>query len=157
MWQTNKVLKFDEKLYRILAVRPGEIVWLQLDSDKGFPEFILELKLVSYLYDGRLLRSTDPFGFLHDEEPEVGSVAFNRREKALAIIQPVIVDENCFETKARARRVTEIAESGLATKATVYKLLRRYWQRGQNLTHYCLTLKTAVPRGNQDLHQAQQK
>lgn len=131
MWQINEVLRFDEQPYRILAVHPGELVWIQIDSDKGFPEFILELKLISYLDEGRLLRSTDPYAFLHDEEPEVGSVAFNRREKALTIIQPIIVDELCFETKARARRVTEVEMAGVATKATIYKLLRRFWQRGQ--------------------------
>jgi len=47
MWQINEVLRFDEQPYRILAVHPGELVWIEINSDKGFPEFILELKLIS--------------------------------------------------------------------------------------------------------------
>ena len=36
MWQINEVLRFDEQLYRILAVKPGEIVWIRIGDCKFF-------------------------------------------------------------------------------------------------------------------------
>lgn len=131
MWHVNEVLRFNEKLYRILSIRPGEVVWICIDDSTAKPEFILELTLVSYLDESRLFRNVDPFTSIHLEEPLVGSVAFKKREQGLAIIQPIIFDEQCFETKIRAQRVEQVERSGLASKATIYKLLRRYWQRGQ--------------------------
>jgi transposase InsO family protein len=131
MWQINEVLRFDEQLYRILAVKPGEIVWIRIDTNTAQPERITELELISYLDEERLFRHADPFSSIDLEEPLVGSVAFNRRERGLLIIQPIIVDELCFDPKIRARRVEQVRLSGIASIATIYKLLRRYWQRGQ--------------------------
>ena len=131
MWQINEVLRFDEQLYRILAVKPGEIVWIRIDTNTAQPERITELELISYLDEERLFRHADPFSSIDLEEPLVGSVAFNRRERGLLIIQPIIVDELCFDPKIRARRVEQVRLSGIASITTIYKLLRRYWQRGQ--------------------------
>lgn len=131
MWQINEVLQFDGKLYRILAVNSGEIVWICLDLDTARPERRTELELISYFDEGRLFRHVDPFASINLEEPLVGSVAFNKREQGLLIIQPIIVDELCFEPKIRAQRVEQVRKSGMASIATIYKLLRRYWQRGQ--------------------------
>ena len=131
MWQINEVLQLDGKLYRILAVNSGKIVWICLDLDTARPERRAELEIISYFDEGRLFRHVDPFASINVEEPLVGSVAFNKREQGLLIIQPIIVDELCFEQKIRAQRVEQVRKSGIASVATIYKLLRRYWQRGQ--------------------------
>ena len=131
MWQINEVLQLDGKLYRILAVNSGKIVWICLDLDTARPERRAELEIISYFDEGRLFRHVDPFASINVEEPLVGSVAFNKREQGLLIIQPIIVDELCFEPKIRAQRVEQVRKSGMASVATIYKLLRRYWQRGQ--------------------------
>lgn len=131
MWQINEILSFDGHLYRILAINPGEIVWIQISDDKGVPEFVLEIKLLQYLDEGRLIRNTDPYANIHADEPKLGSVSYIKREHALTIIQPIIIDGGCFEAKERAKRVAQVEKSGIATKATIYKLLRKYWQRGQ--------------------------
>lgn len=131
MWQINEVLQLDGKLYRILAVNSGKIVWICLDLDTARPERRAELEIISYFDEGRLFRHVDPFASINVEEPLVGSVAFNKREQWLLIIQPIIVDELCFEPKIRAQRVEQVRKSGMASVATIYKLLRRYWQRGQ--------------------------
>jgi len=131
MWQINEVLRFDGQHYRILAVNSGEIVWICLDLDTAQPERRTELELISYFDEERLFRHVDPFASIDLEEPLVGSVAFNKRERGLLIIQPIIADELCFEPRIRARRVEQVRQSGMASIATIYKLLRRYWQRGQ--------------------------
>lgn len=131
MWQINEVLRFDEKLYRVLSAKLGEVVWICIDENTAKPEFVHELKLLSYLDESRLFRSSDPFASIELEEPLVSSVAFKKREQGLTIISSIIVDDGCFEAKVRAQRVEQVERSGLASKATIYKLLRRYWQRGQ--------------------------
>lgn len=131
MWQINEVLKFDDKLYRILLVKPGEIVWICLDSGTAQPEYVHELKLTEYIDESRLVRQEDPFASINQEEPIFGSIAFNKREQGLHIIKPIIADERCFEPRVRAQRVEQVRQSGIASIATIYKLLRRYWQRGQ--------------------------
>ena len=37
----------------------------------------------------------------------------------------------CFNEEIRAKRVRLVEQTNIATKATIYKYLRRYWQRGQ--------------------------
>lgn len=131
MWQINDVVKFDEKLYRILRVNSGEIVWICLDSDKAQPEYVSELSLSEFIDETRLFRHEDPFAATNLEEPSVGSVAFKKREQGLEIIAPIIADDFCFSSKIRSQRVEQVRQSGIASIATIYKLLRRYWQRGQ--------------------------
>lgn len=60
MWQTNEVVKFDGKLYRILLVLPGEVVWICLESETAQPEYVHELTLNSFIDDSRLFRHDDP-------------------------------------------------------------------------------------------------
>ena len=131
MWQINEVLRFDEQLYRILALNPGEIVWISLDSNTAQPDRRTELELMSYLDEERLFRHVDPFASIDLEEPLIGSIAFNKRERGLLAIRSIIADELCFDPKTRAQRVEQVRLSGIASTATIYKLLRRYWQRGQ--------------------------
>ena len=114
MWHVNEVLRFDEKLYRILAIRPGEVVWICIDDSTAKPEFILELTLLAYLDESRLFRNVDPFVSIHLEEPLVDSIAFKKREQGLEIIKSIIVDDKCFETKVRAQRIEQVERSGLA-------------------------------------------
>jgi transposase InsO family protein len=131
MWGINEVLRFNEKLYRILSIRPGEIVWICLDDKTAKPEFILELKLLSYFDEGKLSRSADPYASIRLEEPPTHSVAFKKRENGLRIVHQIIIDENCFDPHIRAQRIQETAKTGIASLATIYSHLRRYWQRGQ--------------------------
>lgn len=132
MWQTNEVVKFDGKLYRILLVLPGEVVWICLESETAQPEYVHELTLNSFIDDSRLFRHDDPFEANYLDEPAFGSVAYKKRELGLSAITPIIVDTKCFDPKVRAQRVEVVRQSGIASIATIYKLLRRYWQRGQN-------------------------
>ncbi len=131
MWKTNEVLQFDDLLHRILLVKSGQIVWIRLEDPKALPEYILELQLLDWMEGARLSRSSDPYLSIHDQEPEFGSVAFEKREKNLRIIQPIIIDDECFESKIRAQRIAAVESSGMASKVYIYRLLRRFWQRGQ--------------------------
>ena len=131
MWQTNEVVKFDDKLYRILLVLPGEVVWICLESETAQPEYMHELMLSEWIDSLRLIRHEDPFEKTHLDEPAIGSVSFQKREFGLQVIRPIIIDAYCFDPSIRSKRVEQVRQSGIASIATIYKLLRRYWQRGQ--------------------------
>ncbi|WP_308388904.1 DDE-type integrase/transposase/recombinase [Acidithiobacillus sp. AMEEHan] len=77
-------------------------------------------------------RLTDPdpwLAFVADEAiPEIYRL---KRDRAWTMIRPLILDQPAiFQPRLRSRAVQAVmAETG-ATKQTIYRLLRRYWQRG---------------------------
>lgn len=131
MWRINEVVKFDGKLYRILLILPGELVWICIESKTAQPEYVHELTLSSYIDESRLFRHEDPFAASNLIEPAFDSVEFRKRERNLQVIKPIIVDELCFDAKVRFERVEQVMLSKAASLSLCYKLLRRYWQRGQ--------------------------
>ncbi len=133
MWKINEVLSFDDVRYRILHIHQSEIIWINIDENKGIPKLVLHLQLVEWMDKGRLIRSQDPYAYLIHEEPLVDSAAFKKREHAFQVISPVIFDDQCFDTTVRAQRIKHVEQTGIATKANIYRLLRQYWQRGQTL------------------------
>ena len=131
MWQINEVVKFDESRYRILFFQSGEIIWIDMEETKGVPSLVFEEQLSQWIDEKRLFRSSDPFEYLKFIEPPINSVAFEKRDQAYRIIEPIVYDTGCFNEEIRAKRVRLVEQTNIATKATIYKYLRRYWQRGQ--------------------------
>lgn len=132
MWQINEVLKFDNQLYRILSIDSGTIFWIKVEAKNAFPEAILEEQLYEFIDNERLTRSNDPYIHLIYEEPTLDSIAFTKRDKAFNIIKEIVKQPNYFDPSIRAAIIHKIESSGLASKPTIYKYLRRYWQRGQS-------------------------
>ncbi|MEI8397169.1 MAG: hypothetical protein WCF85_20790 [Rhodospirillaceae bacterium] len=53
------------------------------------------------------------------------------RDESWNLIRPLVFDQPAiFETRARGRAVRRLIDEGKTTKQTLYRLLRRYWQRG---------------------------
>lgn len=131
MWQINEVLKFDGQLYRILSINFGDIFWIQIDNKNALPEVVREESLYEYLDNERLTRAKDPFANLILEEPAVNSIAFAKRDKAFNVIRKIILEPSHYEPSFRAALIHQIESSGVVSKPTIYKYLRKYWQRGQ--------------------------
>ena len=131
MWQINEVVQFDNVLYRILALKSGDVVWMQTEIDKGVPQTKTELLLMQYMDEGRLVRATDPYARIDLEEPSVSSPSFIKREEDYRKILPIINSKDRFDPKARSELVESVVQKYKTNKVTIYKLLRRYWQRGQ--------------------------
>ena len=131
MWQINEVLKFDDQLYRILFIDFGDIFWIQINKKNALPEVVREEALSEYLDNERLTRAKDPFVNLILEEPALDSIAFIKRDKAFNLIREIIQEPNHYEPSIRATLIHKIESSGLVSKPTIYKYLRKYWQRGQ--------------------------
>ncbi|HGY4246763.1 TPA: transposase [Citrobacter freundii] len=131
MWQINEVVRFDGVLHRILSVDNGSVVWIQIEQEKGVPQTLPELMLAQYLEEGRLSRAEDPFADIDLKEPVFGSVEFLKREEIYQRILPIINSPARFDSRGRGVLIEQIASKHQASKPNIYKILRRYWQRGQ--------------------------
>lgn len=132
MFRINEVVEFDQTLYRILVVFPDEVVWIPLYDERAFPSIVSQKELMAAVDDGVLTRKADPFEFITLESPAEETVAWQKREKNFALIQPLICDHQSVYPKIRAARVKNIIAQQGSSKPTLYNLLRRYWQRGQS-------------------------
>lgn len=57
-----------------------------------------------------------------------------RRDQNWALIQPLVCDRPAiFLAKSRGRAIADLIARRGSNKHTLYRLLRRYWQRGQTL------------------------
>lgn len=148
MFLINEVVEFDHVLYRILVIFPEEVVWIPLYDDRAFPSVLATTELMTAVDDEVLTRKSDPFEFLKLDSPEEDSIAWKKREKNYALIKPIICDHQSVKPKVRSARVEQvIAEQG-STKQTLYRLVRRYWQRGQTPNALLPDYKNSGAKGN---------
>ncbi|MGK0272767.1 MAG: hypothetical protein ACI88H_003443 [Cocleimonas sp.] len=131
MFRINEVVNFSDEQYRILTIYLDEIVWILLNDDKAFPSWITKGELIEAIDEGFLTRDSDPFEFLAFEKPDEESTAYKKRNHNFELISSLISDEKIFYPKARAKLINELIANNVSTKRTLYKQLRRYWQRGQ--------------------------
>lgn len=131
MFQTNEVLNVDETLYRVLATIDEYIVWIEIEDDSVFPEIVRMSDLIEAINEERLNRVDDPFRDLFLESPEPDTTAFEKREHNFALIKPIVTLPDFYDPKSRSKAINQIIASQGSTKQTLYRLIRRYWQRGQ--------------------------
>ncbi|WNV05965.1 DDE-type integrase/transposase/recombinase [Candidatus Methylospira mobilis] len=131
MFRINEVVRFDSKLYRILADLPEELVWIALEDDAAFPSLISKSELVVAIELEKIIRAEDPYEKLYFYLQEEDSLAREKRDRNYELIKPVFSDKNFFIPKTRSSIINRIIAEEGTTKQTLYRLLRRYWQRGQ--------------------------
>lgn len=130
MLQINKVFEFDGRLYRALSITSSNVRWIEIYNDKALPEEITRLEFEELHSNNEIIAANDPFtkGAVSASE-----AALNRRDKSFALIESIINSEDIFHPPLRSKLVNEIVNKKLATKKTVYRLLRAYWQKGQSI------------------------
>lgn len=131
MFRINEVVALNNVYYRILVVFAEELVWIPLEDERAFPSFVNITELNAAIEDETLQRKEDPYAYLVFENPEEESIAWQKRENNLVLIQSLICDQQAIYPKVRAERVNQVISEQGSSKPTLYKLLRRYWQRGQ--------------------------
>lgn len=131
MFQVNEVIQLEDKLYRVLVTTNIHVVWISIDDQKAFPDIIELSQLESLLLEEKVIRVDDPFGYVINLLPEPGSKESMIRDRNYQIIKPLIEDANFYIKKIRAKHVVNILDAGDVSRPYVYKLIRRYWQRGQ--------------------------
>jgi hypothetical protein len=131
MFRINEILKYNEARYRILALLSMQAVWIRVDNDNSLPSLIDLEELSSAIDKGELTREKEAFGELLFQMPEDGSTAKLKRDKNYQLIKPLIDSPEFFLPKVRAKIINQIIEEHGSTKQTLYRMVRRYWQRGQ--------------------------
>lgn len=131
MLRINEVVSMDGKLYRILSIMTGAVVWIRIDDDSAFPAQILTSELENAIDEEVLMRVADPYAELAHLTSEEGSITREKRNKNYELIKPLIDDQNCYDSQTRSAIITKIINEKGSTKQTLYRLIRRYWQRGQ--------------------------
>ena len=147
MFQINEVVQLEDELYRILAIFQDEIAWIQIHNDKAFPSFTSKVEILSAIEDGTLVRKDDPFEYLAYATPEQGTTARQKRDHNFALIEPIMVDKDALFSKIRSARIKTIIDAQKSTKQTLYRLLRRYWQRGQTVNTLLPDYKNSGAKG----------
>ncbi len=131
MFRVNEVLKYEGKLFRVLSLLGVQLVWIGLEDPKGFPSLVLVDDLAKAFEDEILFRVEDPHARLALEMPEQGSPAQTKRDANFALVRGIVSDPEYYNRKALTALINNVLETGKASKPQLYKLLRRYWQRGQ--------------------------
>lgn len=131
MWQVNETLIFDGKSYRVLFTENNYFYWTALDENKGLPERVYFDECNSWVDEGRIEKISDPYAYLQAESWDIESSHYEESYKNYELIKPIVEDEGAFDKRTRAKRISDaVAKSGKG-KSAIYRLVRRYWQRGQ--------------------------
>ena len=131
MWRVNETLSFDGKPYRILFTEASYFYWIAIDENRGLPERVYFDECCNWADEGRLEKIPDPYSYLQGESWDQASSNYLESQRNYELIKPIVEGEGAFDKRVRASRLNQaIAESGKG-KPTLYRLLRRYWQRGQ--------------------------
>jgi len=131
MFQINEVIQLESTLYRVLAFYQEDVVWIVIGENTALPSLVPVKELICAVDDGLLTRTKDPFAYLIRELPEEGSVARQKRDLHYQLIHPLVADPCFFLPTVRGAFIRKVVSEKRATKQTLYRLLRRYWQRGQ--------------------------
>lgn len=131
MQQINQVYKSLKSSYRVLWHDNRQVIWIDIKSTKALPEIISHQQVEAMLVDEEIKAIDDPY--LDDviTLPEQESSEYIKREKAWEIIKNIVDNPEIFDPKKRGKIIKEVTETKKASKQTVYRYLRRYWQRGQ--------------------------
>lgn len=130
VFRINDVLQFGAKRFRVLLPLGEAIVWIDIDEKSALPELVEVSELIKAFDDESLTRVEDPFLYLAFESPENGSSAKTKRDENYNLVKPIVTHPHFYEPMHRAEVVNQIIRERISTKQTLYRLVRRYWQRG---------------------------
>ena len=130
MFQVNKVYQLDHVLFRILKIYPQYLVWIDIQSNKALPELFPISELEQHVIASQAQLAHDPFSDLSLFSVDTGSIYQIKRDHNFAIIKRIIEHERFYDPKERAYLIEQLVQQKIATKQTIYRLLRCYWQRG---------------------------
>lgn len=130
MLRINDVVTYGEARYRILITVDDGYVWINIDSDKSFPEQITTSEVEAAILSETLKKEDDPYWHLASQLPDKGSVAQQIRDKRLEVIEPLINHPEIYRRSGRGALIQRIVDKTGTPKKTVYAYLRQYWQRG---------------------------
>lgn len=131
----NQLLTFtaDQQTKRVLWIDPmgRGLFAIEIKSATALPTFH-EMGDVKALIDENalLVREDDPW-LAPVSEASIPADHKAKRDAAWALIEPLVKDQPAiFVTRSRGRAIRRVMAANRVTNQTLYRLLRRYWQRG---------------------------
>ena len=130
MLRINDVFKHGRERYRILVLSGQRAIWINIDSDKAWPELVRTVEIEQWILDELLRRVEDPYSELASLAVEQGSKAQVIRDQRYELIAPLLANEEIYYRSGRGRLVQSHSDETGKPKKSLYKNLRQYWQRG---------------------------
>ncbi|MCI2282337.1 DDE-type integrase/transposase/recombinase [Colwellia sp. MSW7] len=131
MFQINEVVQYNDVPFRVLMLMPDHLIWISLTNTSAFPQLMSKKELENNINEEVLIRIEDPYAELAFQTPEEGSIAKTKRDNNYQLIKPLLESPEFYLAKSRSAIINQIIEDHGSTKQTLYRLARRYWQRGQ--------------------------
>jgi transposase InsO family protein len=127
----NSVYEWDNQSFRLLDNFGGFAVFIDIVEHDALP-FKLTVEQISEL-DNRqpIMRVSDPWRESVNRHFNEGHDYLAIRDGNLARIQGVIGNYDYWDKPQRAELIKVLVAMKVAAKSTIYRYLRRYWQRGQ--------------------------
>ncbi|WP_432210431.1 transposase [Marinobacter alkaliphilus] len=130
MLRINDVFQLEQERHRILALADQHVLWINIDSDKAWPELVRTAEIEQWILDESLRRVEDPYQELAALVVEQGSKAQVIRDQRYELIAPLLADEEIYYRSGRGRLVQSRSDETSTPRKSLYKNLRQYWQRG---------------------------
>ena len=132
MFMPNDVFQLISKKIRVLWSNREAVIWIELESDKALPSVSSRLEFEHQMANGDLFLIDDPFIEIAMTFPVAGSKAEEVQNRAWEAIEDIVTREpEIYQRKTRGQLLTNVLSDSGATKQTVYRWLRRYWQGGK--------------------------
>jgi hypothetical protein len=131
MFLRNSVFGYEETSYRILSSFSDQIVWIDIDDSSSFPSLIEKTVLTEAIENGILTKSEDPYAYLAFLTPIPESTECVKRDNNYRLIKELVDNSLYYDAKVRFSIIKKIVIEHKTTEQTLYRLARRYWQRGQ--------------------------
>jgi hypothetical protein len=129
----NDVYTYALQRIRVLWSDPDIVIWIDLDSERALPQYSSRLELEHSMASGDLQSIPDPFTAISMKSPVAESPAAEVQERAWNAIQEAVKSEpQIYSRQTRGPLISKIMENTRASKQTVYRWLRRYWQYGKS-------------------------
>lgn len=131
MFMPNDVFQWENERIRILWSNPQAIFWINIDDELALPQIAAKSEFEHLLARADLQRITDPCMNRIMTTPSEGSKAELVQKKAWTAIKGIVKSEpEIYQRKTRGPLLGQVLDETKATKQTVYRWLRRYWQLG---------------------------
>lgn len=115
----------------MLWSNPEVIYYIDIDNDRALPEYAPRDEFEHLMAKGELEITEDPHINISMTFPVSGSKSEDIQNRAWNAIQDAISAEpDVYVKKQRGQLLTQAMEKSGATKQTIYRWFRRYWQLG---------------------------
>ncbi|WP_370980057.1 Mu transposase C-terminal domain-containing protein [Agaribacterium sp. ZY112] len=132
MFMPNDVYLWDEKRIRILWSNSQAVFWIDIDDPKALPQVESKVQFEHLLASTDLKLIDDPYEKISMTPPKPESKSEKIQERAWAAIKDAVYSEpEIYNRKNRGKLLEEAMLISGATKQTVYRWLRQYWQFGK--------------------------